>query len=79
MHMSKLFLTLATLTALALAACSKSESRWEETVKVNTAAAFEKYVAEFPESTHAPDARNRIDDLSWATASQKSTAFAAGC
>lgn len=76
MHMSKLFLTLAALTALALAACSKSESRWEEAVKVNTAAAFEKYVADFPESTHAPDARNRIDDLSWATASQENSVTA---
>jgi hypothetical protein len=65
------------LAALASAACSRQESAWQEARREDTVAAYEGYVARFPASAHAGEARAAILALreteTWARAERLGT------
>jgi hypothetical protein len=53
------------LCLVALVACSRSESRWKEAQQLNTVAAYEKYLGDYPDSEYLSDAKKTIESLEW--------------
>jgi outer membrane protein assembly factor BamD (BamD/ComL family) len=67
------FITLAAM----LAACSSSESDWKKADTQNTIAAYQDFLQQHPNDSHAPQASQRIqslqDDQAWADAQKANT------
>jgi cell division septation protein DedD len=65
------------VAATVLAACSSAESDWKKADSQNTAAAYENFLTQHPNDTHAQEARDRIkkleDDQAWADAQKANT------
>jgi outer membrane protein assembly factor BamD (BamD/ComL family) len=64
--------------ATVLAACSSAESDWKKADSQNTTAAYQDFLTQHPNDTHAQEARDRIkkleDDQAWADAQKANTA-----
>lgn len=60
-----------------LIACSSAESDWNKASTANTAAAYQDFVAQHPNDTHAQEARDRLqklqDDAAWSDAQKSNT------
>lgn len=60
-----------------LVACDRQGAHWEEAQQEDTVAAYESYLASYPDGANADQARNRIDTLraeqAWAQAQQRDT------
>ena len=66
------------VAATVLAACSSAESDWKKADSQNTTAAYQDFLTQHPNDTHAQEARDRIkkleDDQAWADAQKTNTA-----
>ncbi len=65
------------LAALIAAACSRQESGWERARREDSLAAYEGYLARYPEGPHAGEARAALDGMhdteAWARAERLAT------
>jgi len=61
-----------------LAACNSAQSDWKNADSQNTTAAYQDFLTQHPNDTHAQEARDRIkkleDDQAWANAQKANTA-----
>jgi hypothetical protein len=66
--------------AAVLAACSSAESDWKKADSQNTTAAYQDFLTQHPNDSHAQEARDRIkkleDEQAWADAQKANTADA---
>jgi cell division septation protein DedD len=67
-------LLLIAATSLVLAGCSRRQDAWEEARAANTPAAYEQFLASYPEGEFASQARARAAELREAGAWQKAIA-----
>jgi cell division septation protein DedD len=70
--MNKLIWGISLLAAGTLAACSSAESDWTQANQQGTVAAYQAFLAKYPNNPHDADAQQRIatiqDDQAWMTA-----------
>jgi SPOR domain len=64
--------------AVLLVACGSAKYEWSQANTLNTIAAYQTFLANYPNDAHAADAKNRVAELkdaqAWATAQAASTA-----
>ncbi|HUN25095.1 MAG TPA: SPOR domain-containing protein [Steroidobacteraceae bacterium] len=69
--------TLAFLLSIVLAACSSADSDWQTASASNTIAAYQDFLKQYPNGTHADEARAKIrslrDDQAWTQAQNTNT------
>lgn len=61
--MKHFLVTAMVLVLLAFASCKQIERDWEETLRTNTVAGYDKFIERHPNSSFADEARQRINNL----------------
>jgi len=61
---------------LLLQSCSKSESNWKSTQKIDTVSAYQHFITAYPQSQHVKEAKQHIDLLLWKSAVAKNSIVA---
>lgn len=66
------------IMAFGIAACNSAGSDWEKAQRINSIAAYQKFIEKHADAPMAGEARRLLDDLEWIEAKAKSTQEAYG-